>query len=188
MPKNKKEIKIRDEITEFLLYTSPSGEIKVEVYLYNENIWLTQEKIAELFGVQRPAITKHLKNIFAEGELEENSVSSILEHTTLHGAIEGKTQTQKVKYYNLDAIIAVGYRVNSEKATQFRIWATKTLKEYILKGFILDDKRLKNIYRENEFEKNSTSEDFSLVRKNRKLSYRGILDNCKRWEIDPMSN
>lgn len=98
MPKNKKEIKIRNEITEFLLYTSPSGDIKVEVFLHNENIWLTQEKIAELFGVQRPAITKHLKNIFTEGELEENMVSSILEHTTLHGAIEGKTQTQKVKF------------------------------------------------------------------------------------------
>jgi len=144
MPKNKKEITVRDEITEFLLYTSPSGDIKIEVFLHNENIWLTQEKIGELFGVQRPAITKHLKNIFSEGELEENMVSSILEHTTLHGAIEGKTQTQKVKFYNLDAIIAVGYRVNSKKATQFRIWATKTLKEYIIKGFVLDDDRLKN--------------------------------------------
>lgn len=144
MSKSKKEITVRDEITEFLLYTSPNGDIKIEVFLHNENIWLTQEKIAELFGVQRPAITKHLKNIFSEGELEENMVSSILEHTTLHGAIEGKTQTQKVKFYNLDAIIAVGYRVNSKKATQFRIWATKTLKEYIIKGFILDDDRLKN--------------------------------------------
>ncbi|MCF8417760.1 MAG: virulence RhuM family protein, partial [Melioribacteraceae bacterium] len=113
MSKNKKEITVRDEITEFLLYTSPSGDIKVEVYLHNENIWLTQEKIAELFEVQRPAITKHLKNIFSEGELEENSVSSILEHT----AADGKNY--KTKFYNLDAIIAVGYRVNSKKATQF---------------------------------------------------------------------
>lgn len=144
MSKNKKEITVRDEMTEFLLYTSPSGDIKVEVYLYNENIWLTQEKIAELFGVQRPAITKHLKNIFAEGELEENMVSSILEHTTSHGAIAGKTQTQKVKFYNLDAIISVGYRVNSRRATQFRIWATQRLKEYIIKGFVVDDDRLKN--------------------------------------------
>lgn len=138
MSKNKNEITVRDELTEFLLYTSPNGDIKVEVFLYNENIWLTQEKIAELFGVQRPAITKHLKNIFSEDELEENSVSSILEHT----ASDGKNY--KTKFYNLDAIIAVGYRVNSKKATQFRIWATKTLKEYIIKGFVLDDDRLKN--------------------------------------------
>lgn len=131
-------------MTEFLLYTSPDGEIKVEVFLYDENIWLTQERMAELFGVQRPAITKHLGNIFADGELNENEVSSILEHTTKHGAIEGKTQSQQVKFYNLDAIIAVGYRVNSRKATQFRIWATKILKEYIIKGFALNDEGLKN--------------------------------------------
>lgn len=103
--------------------------------MHNESLWLTQDRIAELFGVQRPAITKHLINIFAEGELEENKVSSILEHTTKHGAVDGKTQVQQVKFYNLDAIIAVGYRVNSKKATQFRIWATKILKEYIIKGF-----------------------------------------------------
>ncbi len=129
----KKQITIKDELTEFLLYTSPDGEVKVEVFLHNENIWLTQDRIAELFGVQRPAITKHLQNIFTEAELEEDKVSSILEHTTKHGAIEGKTQTQQVKFYNLDAVIAVGYRVNTGKATRFRIWATKILKEYIIK-------------------------------------------------------
>jgi hypothetical protein len=135
---------IQDEMTEFLLYRTPNQNIKVEVFLHNESLWLTQERIAELFGVQRPAITKHLKNIFESGELEENMVCSILEHTTIHGAIEGKTQQQKVKYYNLDAIIAVGYRVNSLKATQFRIWATNILKEYIIKGFAMDDERMKN--------------------------------------------
>lgn len=135
---------IHDEMTEFLLYTTPNQNIKVEVFLNNETLWLTQERIAELFGVQRPAITKHLKNIFESGELEENMVCSILEHTTIHGAIEGKTQQQKIKYYNLDAIIAVGYRVNSLKATQFRIWATNILKEYIIKGFAMDDERMKN--------------------------------------------
>ncbi len=140
----KKQITIKDELTEFLLYTSPDGEVKVEVFLHNENIWLTQDRIAELFGVQRPAITKHLQNIFTEAELEENKVSSILEHTTRHGAIEGKTQTQQVKFYNLDAVIAVGYRVNTGKATRFRIWATKILKEYIIKGFALNDEGLKN--------------------------------------------
>jgi hypothetical protein len=94
--------------------------------------------------VQRPAITKHLKNIFETGELKEEVVSSILEHTTPHGAIKGKTQETITKFYNLDAIISVGYRVNSSQATAFRIWATERLKEYIIKGFTMDDERLKN--------------------------------------------
>lgn len=128
----------KDQLTEFLLYTSPSGAVKVEVFLHNENIWLTQDRIAELFGVQRPAITKHLGNIFKDGELQEDLASSILEHTASDGK---KYQT---KFYNLDAIIAVGYRVNSKKATQFRIWATEKLQEYIIKGFAMDDERLKN--------------------------------------------
>ena len=129
--------------TNLLLYRSPQGKISIEVFFQDETAWLTQEKMAQLFGVQRPAITKHLKNIFAEGELQEAVVSSILELTTRHGAIEGKTQQKTVKYYNLDAIIAVGYRVNSYQATQFRIWATQTLKDFIIKGFVLDDERLK---------------------------------------------
>lgn len=134
----------QDELTDFLLYTAPDGQVKVECILHDETIWMTQNRIVELFGVQRPAITKHLKNIFESGELEEKVVSSILEHTTQHGAIEGKPQTRSVKFYNLDAIISVGYRVNSSKATQFRIWATQLLKEYITKGFVMDDERLKN--------------------------------------------
>ncbi len=128
-------LSLEDQTTEFLLYTAPNGKIKVEVVLSNETIWLTQERMAELFGVQRPAITKHLKNIFESGELEESVVCSILEHTTEHGAVAGKTQTNRVKYYNLDAVISVGYRVNSAQATQFRIWATQLIKEYIIKGF-----------------------------------------------------
>lgn len=137
-------ISLQNQTTEFLLYTARNGEVKVEVLLSNETIWLTQEQMAALFGVQRPAITKHLKNIFLSNELQENVVCSILEHTTEHGAIAGKTQTNKVKYYNLDAVISVGYRVNSAKATQFRIWATQLIKEYIIKGFAIDDERLKN--------------------------------------------
>jgi hypothetical protein len=131
------------ENNNILLYSTPSGAVRIEVYIEGETVWLTQKAIAELFGVQRPAITKHLKNIFETGELKEEVVSSILEHTTQHGAIEGKTQETKVKYYNLDAIISVGYRVNSVQATQFRIWATQTLKEFIIKGFVMDDNRLK---------------------------------------------
>ncbi len=129
---------LKDELTEFLLYTTPNNDIKVETYLHNETLWLPQKKIAELFGVQRPAITKHLKNIFESGELEREAVSSILEHT----AEDGKNY--QTKYYNLDAILSVGYRVNSSKATQFRIWATKILKEFIIKGFAMDDDRMKN--------------------------------------------
>lgn len=124
--------------TEFLLYTTPSGDVKVETLLHGESLWLTQQRMAELFGVGIPAISKHLKNIFESGELQENSVISILETT----ADDGKTY--KVKYYNLDAAISVGYRVNSAQATQFRIWATQILKEYIIKGFAMDDDRLKN--------------------------------------------
>ena len=134
----------RDQATEFLLYTAPNGAIKVEVLLSNESIWLTQKRMAELFGVGVPAISKHLKNIFDSGELVEEVVISILETTTEHGAVAGLTQTQKVKYYNLDAVISVGYRVNSAQATQFRIWATQLIKEYIIKGFAMDDERLKN--------------------------------------------
>jgi hypothetical protein len=141
---SKHKLTLRDQTTEFLLYSAPNGNIKVEVLLSNESIWLTQERMAELFGVQRPAITKHLKNIFESNELQEEVVCSILEHTTAHGAIEGKTQTGKAKYYNLDAVISVGYRVNSAQATQFRIWATALIKEYIIKGFVMDDERLKN--------------------------------------------
>jgi hypothetical protein len=123
--------------SEIIFYTTEDGNVRVEVFYQDETFWLTQKKLAELFGVQRPAITKHLKNIFDSGELNEASVSSILEHT----AEDGKNY--KTTFYNLDAIIAVGYRVNSQKATKFRIWATNTLKEFIIKGFVLDDERLK---------------------------------------------
>lgn len=122
---------------QFLIYTAPNGAVRVDVYLKDETVWLTQKALAELFGVQRPAVTKHLRNIFSTEELAEDSVCSILEHT----AADGKTYS--TRYYNLDAIIAVGYRVNSFQATQFRIWATRTLREFIIKGFVLDDERLK---------------------------------------------
>ena len=134
---------MNNEHSNFLIYQTPNQEIRVDVFLENETIWMSQKSMGELFGVQRPAITKHLKNIFESKELDEDVVCSILEHTTKHGAIKEKTQDSKVKYYNLDAIISVGYRVNSTKATQFRIWATQTLKEYIIKGFVMDDIRLK---------------------------------------------
>jgi len=122
---------------EFLLYKTQNGTIKVDVFFQDETVWLTQKALSELFGVKIPAINKHLKNIFKTGELDKDSVISILETT----AADGKNY--RTQYYNLDAIIAVGYRVNSYQATQFRIWATRHLKEFIIKGFILDDERLK---------------------------------------------
>lgn len=116
----------------FLIYSSPEEQIKVDVVVKDETVWLTQKAMSALFGVQVPAISKHLTNIFSEGELQEDMVTSILETTTQHGAIKGKTQTKPTKFYNLDAIISVGYRVNSTKATKFRIWATKILKEFAI--------------------------------------------------------
>ena len=135
------EIVARGEV---LLYSDESGKEYISVVFKDETFWLTQKAMAELFDVQTPAISKHLKNIFADGELEENMVVSKMETTTRHGAVQGKTQTNDTKFYNLDAIIAVGYRVNSKKATRFRQWATKTLKEYIQKGFVLNDEMMKN--------------------------------------------
>lgn len=129
---------LQDELTEFLLYTTPNSEIKVETYLHNETLWLPQKRIAELFGVDRTVITKHLKNIFESQELEEDSVSAKIAHTAQDG------KKYNTKFYNLDAILSVGYRVNSSKATQFRIWATNILKEFIIKGFAMDDGRMKN--------------------------------------------
>ena len=129
---------------EILLYQNGAEKEVVNVVFHDENFWLTQKGMAELFGVKVPAISKHLKNIFLDEELDESVVISKMEITTPHGAIEGKTQTNEANFYNLDAIIAVGYRVNSKKATRFRQWATKTLKEYIQKGFVLNDEMMKN--------------------------------------------
>ena len=133
-----KDLIIKDELTNFLIYTTPNGKVQIDAFLHNETVWLTQKQISELFNVDRSVITKHLKNIFQDNELNENSVSAKFAHTASDGK---KYQT---KYYNLDAIISVGYRVNSNEATKFRIWATSVLKEFIIKGFSIDDDRLKN--------------------------------------------
>ena len=127
----------RDEAP-IVLYTTPDGAVKVNVYFRDGNLWLPQAGIAELFGVQKAAVSKHLKNIFAEGELDESAVVSKMETT----AADGKKYS--VAYYGIKAIIAVGYRVNSERATAFRIWATDTLEEFVRKGFVLNDEMLKN--------------------------------------------
>lgn len=135
---NKKNLP--DNQSDFLLYTGDNGKINIEVFLKNETVWLTQKAMAKLFGVEIPAISKHLSNIFESGELQKEATLSILEKVQNEGNRQVK---RKMEFYNLDAIISVGYRVNSYQATQFRIWATRTLKEFIIKGFVLDDERLK---------------------------------------------
>ncbi len=126
--------------SDIIFYSSPEGDIKVEVVYSEETFWLTQKRMAELFGVEVPAVSKHLASIYESGELEKEATVSILETVQQEG---NRRVARKMEFYSLDAIIAVGYRVNSRQATQFRIWATKTLKEFITKGFILDDERLK---------------------------------------------
>lgn len=171
--------------TNFLLYKSANGDVKVDVLLQDKTIWMPQKKIAELFGVQRPAITKHLKNIFNSKELNEKVVCSSLELTTQHGAISNKTQSKATKVYNLDAIIAVGYRVNSLRATQFRIWATKTLQEYIIKGYTMDVERLKNpqsLFGEDYFKEQL--EKIRDIRSSERRMYQQITDIYAECSID----
>jgi len=136
--KKKNQIVTNNSFTEFLLYTTPNGKVKVEIFLHDENIWLTQKLIALLFGCSADNVSLHLKNIFESNELQEKSVAEEFSVT----ASDGKKY--KTKHYNLDAIISIGYRVNSTNATLFRMWATERLKEYIIKGFTMDDERLKN--------------------------------------------
>ena len=135
-----KKSQIPENQTHFLLYTDVEGKIKVEVFVKDETVWLTQKAMGQLFGVESHTITYHLKEIFKSGELDEEATTRKIRAVQN----EGKRQvTRELDFYNLDAIIAVGYRVNSYQATQFRIWATKTFKEFIFKGFVLDDERLK---------------------------------------------
>lgn len=136
-----KQLSIKDEITEFLLYTAPNGDIKVEVFMHDENIWLSQKRMAELFGVDVRTINEHIQNIYKTWELSENSTIRKNQIVQKEG---DRDVTREVNFYNLDLIIAVWYRVNSLQATHFRIRATKTLKQYIIKWFAMDDDRLKN--------------------------------------------
>lgn len=156
------------ETRKMLLYQTEQENVYVDILFYDDNLWLPQSKIADLFQVQKPAISKHLKNIFESGELVESAVVSILETTA------EDNKRYNVKYYNLDAIIAVGYRVNSKKATQFRIWANKVLKEYIIKGYALDDDRLKNLGGGGYWKE--LLERIRDIRASEKVFYRQILD------------
>lgn len=131
-------------MSEILIYTSGDGNTKLDVTLEDETIWLNQKQLCELYGKSKSTISDHIKAIFEDEELDEKVVVRNYRTTTKHGAIEGKTQTSDVKYYNLDMIIAIGFKVRSRSGVQFRKWANDKLKEYIIKGFVMDDERLKN--------------------------------------------
>ena len=139
-----KQLQIRNSTAEFLIFQAEDKAQGVQVFYQDENIWATQDAIATLFDKGRTTITEHLKHIFESGELQEEVVCRKFRLTTQHGAIEGKTQTRDVTFYNLDAIISVGYRVNSIRATQFRRWATSVLRQFAIKGYVLDRKRMEN--------------------------------------------
>ncbi|WP_372744153.1 RhuM family protein [Lutibacter sp.] len=124
------------------IFQAKDNQVEVSVMLENETVWLSQKQMAELFDRDRKTITRHISNIFKEEELFEKEVCSYFEHTTQHGAIKGKSQSKKVKYYNLDVIISVGYRVKSQRGTQFRIWANSILKDYLVQGYAINQKRL----------------------------------------------
>ncbi len=167
-------VPIQDEI---VLYQSEDGNIKVDVLFQDETVWLTQEQMAQLFGKGRTTITEHIGNIFKEGELDEEKVCRKFRHTTQHGAIEGLIQTQEVKYYNLDVIISVGYRVKSRQGTMFRIWATQRLRDYIIRGYALNEERFKKGNTMNYFRE--LIEKIREIRLEEKVFYQQIKDIYK---------
>jgi len=131
-----------DEQEQIVIYEAKDGQTHIDVQLKDETIWLSQKQMAELFDKGRTTISEHIQNVFNERELKEKEVCRDFRHTTQHGALKGKTQTSNTKYYNLDVIISVGYRVKSKRGTQFRIWANKILKDYLIKGYAVNEKRL----------------------------------------------
>jgi hypothetical protein len=171
----------KSNTSDIILYSSPDGNIRVEVIYVGETFWLTQKRMAELFGVEVPAISKHISNIFDSGELIQEATVSILETVQLEGA---RSITRKMEFYNLDAIIAVGYRVNSRQATQFRIWATKTLREFIIKGFVLDDERLKQGKRFGKDYFDELLERIREIRASERRFYQKITDIYEQCSID----
>ena len=171
----------KNNSSDIILYSSPEGNIKVEVIYSGETFWLTQKRMAELFGVEVPAVSKHLANIFESCELVQEATVSILEIVQQEGS---RNVTRKMEFYNLDAIIAVGYRVNSRQATQFRIWATKTLREFIIKGFVLDDERLKQGKRFGKDYFDELLERIREIRASERRFYQKITDIYEQCSID----
>ena len=160
--------------SEMLIYQNPDGKIKIDVRLEEETVWLTQAQLCELFQKSKATISEHIRNVFEEGELDEKVVVRKFRTTTQHGAIVGKTQEVEVNGYNLDVIISVGYRVKSPQGTQFRIWATQRLKEYIIKGFALNDERFKSGTSMNYF--NELQERIRDIRLSERFFYQKIKD------------
>ena len=170
---------------EMILYKSDNEDVSINAIIKDENIWLSQKSMADLFGIDKSGISKHLKNIFESGELSEKVVVAKIAIPTQHGAIEGKTQQSLTNYYNLDAIISVGYRVDSYKATQFRIWATGILREYIVKGFAMNDERLKRgneIFGKDYF--NELLERIRSIRSSERRIWQKITDIFAECSID----
>ena len=159
---------------EIILFQTDDGQTRLEVQLQNETVWLTIDQMAELFQRHRTTILKHIKNVFEEGELEANVVCANFAHTTKHGAIEGKEQMREIPFYNLDMIISVGYRVHSHRGVQFRMWATNVLREYLKKGFVLNDELLKRAGGGNYFDE--LLERIRDIRSSEKVFYRKVLE------------
>jgi hypothetical protein len=175
-----------DEQGNIIIYQAEDGVVRLDVRLEDKTVWLTQQQIAMLFNKGRSTITEHISNIFKEGELEENKVCRKIRHTTQHGAIEGKSQLKEVKLYNLDVIISVGYRVKSIQGTRFRQWATERLHEYIVKGFALDDERLKNLGGGSYWKE--LLDRIRDIRSSEKVLYRQVLDlYATAVDYDPRS-
>lgn len=159
---------------EVIIYQTEDGLTKIDVSMRDENVWLTQEQMAELFQRDKSTISRHIKNIFLEGELDENKVSQEFEVTSQHGAMEGKLQKNMTKFYNLDVVLSVGYRVKSQRGIEFRTWASNILKEYIKKGFAMDDERLKELGGGGYFKE--LLERIRDIRASEKVFYRQVLE------------
>lgn len=172
---------------DIIIYQTDDGDTKIDVRFVDETVWLTQQQMAELFKVDVSSISRHLNNIFKEGELDKEVVIAKIAITTQHGAIEGKTQTKDVNFYNLDAIISVGYRVTSKIATNFRRWATERLKEYMIKGFTMDDERLKELGGGSYWKE--LLDRIRDIRSSEKVMYRQVLDlYATSVDYDPKSS
>ncbi len=157
-----------------IIYQTEDGKVKIETHLENETVWLNQVQIAELFQKDRSVIARHIRNIFSDGELEEKVVCANFAHTSQHGAVLGKTQTKLVKHYNLDVIISIGYRVKSHRGIHFRKWATALIKEYLIKGFAMNDDLLKESGGGNYFDELLAR--IRDIRSSEKVFWRKVLD------------
>ena len=165
---------IKNNNAELIIYKSSDGNIKLDVNLESETVWLSLEQMSKLFGRDKSVISRHIKNVFDEEELDRNMVVANFATTTKHGAISNKTQTHNVDYYNLDVVISVGYRVKSLEGVRFRKWATERIKEFIIKGYTLDDERLKNLGGSNYY--NDLLNRIRDIRSSEKVLFRQVLD------------